>query len=459
MSTDAKPDHAGLAAVQCIAARVIGQTLKGHNLDRELESALAKESTLGPGERAAVHAIAFSTMRHLGLLQAQLARLLSRPLTDAPVRHLLLVALAQLQFSKTAPHVIVDQAVRSAELLGLARAKGLVNAVLRNYLRKPAELARQSFDDEVPRYDFPRWWIERVREEHPDSWSGVLESSHAAPPMWLRVNARRTSMEAYLAQLAQAGIAVDTHVGNAVRLGHGLPIDRLPGFAEGNVSVQDLGAQWAAPLLAPEPGMRVLDACAAPGGKTGHLLELADCKMLALDLDAQRMARVESNLKRLGLSAATRVADAVKRETWWDGAPFDRILVDAPCSGSGVVRRHPDIKWTRRVADLAGFAEQQFALLAALWPTLAPGGRLLYVTCSIFRAENQDVIDRFLARQADAASIALDPPFAPGALVDQNSGQDSGDNSGANPGQQASGILLPNDAHDGFFYALLEKRG
>ncbi|MBL8513725.1 MAG: 16S rRNA (cytosine(967)-C(5))-methyltransferase RsmB [Betaproteobacteria bacterium] len=435
MSTAEKPDHAGLAAVQCMASRVVGQTLKGHNLDRELESALSKEASLGPGERAAVHAIAFSTLRHLGLLQAQLARLLARPLTDAPVRHLLLVALAQLQFSKTAAHVIVDQAVRSTELLGLARAKGLVNAVLRNYLRKPGALERTQFDDDIARFDFPRWWIARMRDEAPDDWERVLESSHAAPPMWLRVNTRRVAVDAYLAQLAAAGIAVDAHTGTAVRLHQGVPIDKLPGFSGGLVSVQDLGAQWAAPLLGVSPGMRVLDACAAPGGKTGHLLELADCNLLALDLDAQRLARVDSNLKRLGLAAATRVADAVKRDIWWDGQPFDRILIDAPCSGSGVVRRHPDIKWTRRVADLESFAEQQFALLAALWPTLAPGGRLLYATCSIFRAENEDVVSRFLARHADAVPI------------------------GDNPSLPATGRLLPNDAHDGFFYALLEKRG
>ena len=455
MSADTKTDHAGLAAVQCMAAQVIGQTLKGHNLDRELETALGKDNTLGPGERAAVHALTFSTLRHLGLLQAQLARLVSRPLTDAPVRHLLLVALAQLQFSKTAAHVIVDQAVRAAERQGLARAKGLVNAVLRNYLRDPEKFARASFDDDIARYDFPRWWVDRVRNEFPDSWASVLESSRAAPPMWLRVNVRRTTVEAYLVQLAQAGIAVEAHTGHAVRLSHGLPIDRLPGFAEGLVSVHDLGAQWAAPLLTPASGMRVLDACAAPGGKTGHLLELADCDLLALDLDAQRMARVESNLKRLGLKAATRVADAVKRDTWWDGVPFERILVDAPCSGAGVARRHPDIKWTRRIADLESFATQQYALLTALWPTLAAGGRLLYATCSIFRAENEAVVERFLAREPGAVRLETEGLRAQDGPMGQNSGQISGDN----PGLLARGILPPNDAHDGFFYALLEKRG
>ncbi len=446
MNLDAKPDHAGLAAVQCTASRVIGQTLKGHNLDRELESALARQADLGPGERAAVHAITFSTLRHLGLLQAQLARLVSRPLTDAPVRHLLLVALAQLQFSKTAPHVIVDQAVRAVEQLQLARAKGLVNAILRNYLRKAETLARETFKDDIARYDFPLWWIERMRAEYPQDWQRVLESAHAPPPMWLRVNTRRTRVEDYVAALAQDGVGVEAQQGNAVRLAHGLPIDRLPGFADGRVSVQDLGAQWAAPLLQAQPGMRVLDACAAPGGKAGHLLELADCHLLALDHDAQRLQRVESNLKRLGLAAELRVADAAKRDTWWDGQPFDRILADVPCSGSGVVRRHPDIKWTRRAADLAALAAQQHALLASLWPALAPGGRLLYATCSVFHAENGGVIDWFLARHADATRVEVPLPRAQGGPI------------GENPAEPLPGILLPNDAHDGFFYALLEKR-
>ncbi len=446
MNADPKPEHAGLATVQSTASRIIGQTLNGHNLDRELEKALSKNSSLGPGERAAVHALAFSTLRHLGLLQAQLARLVTRPLTDAPVRHLLLVALAQLQFSKTAPHVIVDQAVRATEQLQLPRAKGLVNAILRNYLRKTVELERACFDDDIARYDFPRWWIDHVRTQYPEAWAGVLESSRAAPPMWLRVNRRRITADAFVALLAQQGIGVEAQSGSAVRLSQGLPVDKLPGFSEGFVSVQDVGAQWAAPLLSPEPGMRVLDACAAPGGKTGHLLELADCNLLALDHDAQRLQRVESNLKRLGLPAETRVADAAKRETWWDGIPFDRILVDAPCSGSGVVRRHPDIKWTRRMSDLASFAAQQHALLSSLWPTLAAGGRLLYATCSIFHEENDDVVEWFLARHADAVRIAPEIQLAPGVPI------------GDNPGQLTSGILLPNDAHDGFFYALLEKR-
>ncbi|MBL8519387.1 MAG: 16S rRNA (cytosine(967)-C(5))-methyltransferase RsmB [Betaproteobacteria bacterium] len=436
-----------MAAVQCLAARAVGETLRGHNLDRVLEAALRKDAVFGAGERAAVHAITFSTLRHLGLLQAQLARLLTRPLTDAAVRHLLLVALAQLQFSRTAAHVIVDQAVLAAERLGLARAKGLVNAVLRNYLRQPADFERARFEDPVARFDFPRWWIDRVRLEFPDDAAAILESSHAPPPMWLRVNARRTTPSAYLEMLAQAGIGVDAHAGHAVRLAQGLPVDRLPGFADGLVSVQDLGAQWAAALLAPQSGQRVLDACAAPGGKAGHLLETVDCDLLALDDDAERLQRVEGNLQRLGLAAAARVADATKRDIWWDRQPFDRILVDAPCSGSGVVRRHPDIKWTRRIADLAAFAAQQQAMLGALWPALKPGGRLLYATCSIFLEENDAVVERHLARHDDAVRLPMDALCAQGAAI------------GDNPAHLAAGRLMPNDAHDGFFYALLEKRG
>src|SRR5690606_35653654 len=285
---------------------------------------------------------------------------------------------------------------------GAVAAKGLVNAVLRNYLRRREELEGSIAADEVARHQHPSWWIARLRAQYPVAWSGVLEAGNAHPPMTLRVNGRRLTRDAYLARLTHAGIEAETVGASGVRLARPCPVHELPGFAEGEVSVQDAAAQHAAPLLALADGQRVLDACAAPGGKTGHLLESAEIDPLALDQNPSRVARIEQNLERLGLRATVQVADAAALDDWWDGQPFDRVLLDAPCTGSGVVRRHPDIKWLRREADIAGFAAQQRRLLEALWRVVAQGGTLLYVTCSVFAEENRLQIADFLARHADA---------------------------------------------------------
>ncbi|HEX4857465.1 MAG TPA: 16S rRNA (cytosine(967)-C(5))-methyltransferase RsmB [Usitatibacteraceae bacterium] len=437
---------AGMSAAQCAAARVVGAVLAGRNLDRALEEELARQRRFTPNERSAVHAIAFDTLRNFGLLDAQLDTLLSVPVTDVPVRHLLLVSLAQLQYSRVAPHAVVDQAVNAVAELGFARAKALVNAVLRQWLRAPTRFARERFKSEQARYDFPPWWIRRVRAEYPQQAEAILASAHAHPPMWLRVNRRRSDASGYVAALAAQGLAVREQRGDAVCLERGVPVHDLPGFREGLVSVQDLGAQLAAWILDAEPGSRVLDACAAPGGKAAHILEIADVELLALDQDAQRLSRVDETFKRLGLAGTARVADAAECECWWDGRMFDRILVDAACSGSGVVRRHPDIKWLRRESDLAGFARQQERLLNALWRCLEVGGRLLYTTCSVFAAENDAVIGRFLAGHAEARR--LEARTAPRAAA------------AADPFLAllpSDGRLPPDHAHDGFFYALLEK--
>jgi 16S rRNA (cytosine967-C5)-methyltransferase len=443
--------EAGMAAVQATSAVVVGQVLSGKNLDRVLEAQLGTRREFKPGDRSAVRSISFDTLRHYGLLSAQLDILLTQPAADAPVRHLLLVALAQLQFSRAAPHAIVDHAVEAIGLMGFARAKPLANAVLRSFLRSPEKFKRARFKNDVARYDFPRWWVERTKKEIPASWQSTLLSAREHPPMWLRLNVRRTSADAYRQLLSDRGIVVRMILGNAVLLETPLPVHDLPGFDDGLVSVQDVGAQLAAGVLAPTPGMRVLDACSAPGGKAGHLLERADIELTALDSDSQRLARVAGNLKRLGLSALTRTADATQLAQWWDGVAFDRILLDVPCSGSGVVRRHPDIKWIRRESDIASFAKQQRALLGSLWQCLGNGGRLLYATCSIFRAENNETIEQFLRERPDARQL----PISAGAADEFK-----------HPGEAKSttlqcidGQLLPDNVHDGFFYALLEKLG
>lgn len=445
----------GMIAVQAASAEVVGKVLSGKNLDRVLEAVvvkLAQAIKLSPNERAAIHSISFDTLRHYGLLSAQLDLLLSQPINDPPVRHLLLVALSQLQFSKAAPHAIVDHAVSAADAVGFGRAKPLLNAVLRNFLRAPDKFAREKLASQEAEFDFPRWWIERLKKEHPAHWESVLLSARTHPPMCLRVNSMKTTPAEYVALLAKHGLAANHVFGQAVMLEKPLGVNELPGFRDGQVSVQDAGAQLAAALLAPSPGMRVLDACAAPGGKTGHLLEMARgtpySELLAIDSDRRRLVRVTENLTRLGLQANLKTADASKPDEWWDGVPFDRILLDVPCSGSGVVRRHPDIKWIRRETDIFALARQQARLLALLWSCLPIGGRLLYATCSVFRAENQDIIEQFLRKTPNARQLNL-TEMMPASV----------DHQAAIPvlAELEQGQLLPNDVHDGFFYALLEK--
>lgn len=443
--------EAGMAAVQATSALVIGQVLAGKSLDRVLEAQLAARRDLIPGERSAVRSISFDTLRHYGLISAQLDILLTQPAADAPVRHLLLVALAQLQFSRAAPHAIVDLAVDAVGQMGFVRAKPLVNAVLRSFLRAPEKFQRARFKNEIARYDFPRWWLDRVKKEHPADWQSILLAAREHPPMWLRINVRRTTPEAYLQLLSDAGIGIKMRLGNAVLLETPAPVHELPGFDDGLVSVQDLGAQLVAGILAPTAGMRVLDACAAPGGKAGQMLERADIELTALDIDGPRLARVASNIDRLGLRADIRKADASQLSQWWDGKAFDRILLDVPCSGSGVVRRHPDIKWIRRESDIVSFARQQRELLDSLWLCLGNGGRLLYATCSIFRAENHQIIEQFVRERPDARQV---PISADAAEEFQHPGQEQSTTLHCIDGQ-----LLPNHVHDGFYYALLEKLG
>ncbi len=414
-----------LAESLAAAARAVGRVLAGENLNAGLDA--VRPRTLRP----AAQDLSFNALRGYGLLDAALDRLLDRPLKDKDLRALLLVALAELVDRPQHAHAIVHQAVEASVVLGQVRAKGLVNGVLRSFQRRARPLVAEIEATETGRFRHPQWWIDRLRAAYPDRWQEALLAANAHPPMTLRVNLRRTSVEAYLAQLGAAGMGARPLGGAAIMLDRPSRIDALPGFREGLVSVQDKGAQAAAPLLDVRPGMRVLDACAAPGGKTAHVLELADCELLAIDLSAERLARVVENLQRLGLTAAVRQGDAASPQAFWDGRPFDRILADVPCSASGVVRRHPDIRWLRRSGDIAGFAAAQARMLEALWRLLVPGGTLLYATCSVFPEENGSQVRGFLDRHPEALQMPL---------------------AGLGDGQ-----ILPGSETDGFYYALLEK--
>jgi len=399
--------------------------------------------------RPAAQSLSFHALRQLGRAEA-LRRRLAKRAPPAEADALLCTALALCWHEADAPYeafTLVDQAVEAAKHSpGTAAQSGFLNACLRRFLRERDALVAATDADPVALWNHPRWWIERLQQDHPQHWQAILRANNGAAPMTLRVNPRRTRREDLLQAWREAGMA-------AVPVGeHGLVLDRprpvtdIPGFAEGLVSVQDAAAQLAAPLLlqglAPAAGerLRLLDACAAPGGKTAHLLELADAEVTALELDPQRAARIDETLQRLGLSARIVAADAAAVSQWWDGRPFDGILLDAPCTASGIVRRHPDVRWLRRPGDVARLAAQQQRLLEALWPLVRPGGQLLYCTCSVFREEGEQRIRTFVAHNKSAL---LRP--APGHLLPAS-------------GRGAEAVRdNPESDHDGFFYARLEK--
>ncbi len=415
--------------------------------------------------RPATQALSFHVLRLWG--SAQAARAVLAPKNPPPrVDSLLTGALALLWPTGEAPlyaeHTVVDQAVEAARQRAPASA-GFVNAVLRRFLREREATVRAAERDPQGAYNHPPWWIERVRQDWPTQWQAVLRANNQHPPMTLRVNSRQGSVQAYQERLAALGMAarpVGALAPQALVLDKPQPVSALPGFAQGAVSVQDAAAQLAAPLLldprpaqqdlppleALPPGARVLDACSAPGGKTAHLLELRpDLELLALDADAGRLARVQDNLQRLQLQAPGRVAlkaaDARDTAAWWDGRPFDAILLDAPCSAAGIVRRHPDVRWLRRPGDIGALAQIQAQLLDALWALLKPGGRLVYATCSIFKSEGQDQVDAFLQRHAEARPLTVQG--ITGHLLPLAD----------NAASQGEGAAMV----DGFFYALLHK--
>ncbi len=412
------------------AARVVDAVQRGDRLNDALTK--VDRSLSGAPERAAVRDLAHVALRGYGLVHELVAALAHRPPSDPLLLALLYVCLADLRHRRAKAFVAVDQAVRATRLLDLHPATGLVNAVLRNFVRRADDVEARATSTDRGRWCHPQWWIDLLRASHPRQWQEICEAGNTHPPLTLRINMRRTSMDEARNSLDAAGIAHEQIGPSAIRLVKPLPISQIPGFGAGLMSVQDLGAQFAATWLDVRPGQRVLDACAAPGGKTGHILERTECDLLALDHDAARCARVAENLGRLGLHALVRCGDATQPQQWWDGQLFDRVLLDAPCSASGIARRHPDIKWHRRSADLGQYARVQTDLLRALWPVLKPGGKLLYATCSVFPVENDERIDVFLREQPQARRLEL---------PDGHAGQ-----------------LLPDAFHDGFFYALLEKR-
>jgi 16S rRNA (cytosine967-C5)-methyltransferase len=424
------------------AARVLVQVCdRGRSLTEALPAAQA--ALADDRDAALLQELAYGTLRWYYRLDACLAHLLRKPLKarDADLRCLLLIGLYQLDQLALPERVAVHETVQAVHTLDKVWARGLVNAVLRNFQRDRQQIELAIAGEPAAVHAHPRWLIERLQSDWPEHWQAILAANNTRPPLSLRVNQRCVTRAEYLEVLAEQGIdaAPIEETSQGICLSKPMSVTRLPGFDTGNVSVQDGAAQLAAPLLQLAPGMRVLDACAAPGGKTAHILEMeAQIEVTAIDIDAQRLARIHENLGRLGLHAELLASDAACPSGWWDGRSFDRILLDAPCSATGVIRRHPDIKLLRRPADIDALVQRQAALLNALWPLLAPGGMLLYCTCSVLGAENSRQIGAFLGQRKDASELPITDAW--GQVCEH--------------GRQ----ILPGDhGMDGFYYACLTR--
>jgi 16S rRNA (cytosine967-C5)-methyltransferase len=440
------PDRQG-ARLRAAAAQVVDAVVTS---GRSLDSALSgHEPKVATEDRALLRLLCYGTLRRHWRLQFWIGRLLNRPLKrrDSVINALLAIGLYQLTDTRIPDHAVVSQTVEASRLLRRPKLAGLLNAVMRRFIRE--DVASVPPDTAEASHDHPQWLIDAIRSDWPERSDAILAANNARAPMWLRVDTSRIDTTDYVQRLHEAGLetAPPGAVSGAVRLAEPASVDALPGFAEGLVSVQDAAAQLAAPWVLEGGGERVLDACAAPGGKSGHLLELGGPQMdlTCLDKDADRLRAVADNLDRLQRSATLVCADASAPQSWWDGVPFDAILLDAPCSATGVIRRHPDIKLLRRASDIVSLTGLQRSLLENLWPLLAPGGRLLYVTCSVLAAENDEVVNAFVEATPDARE------------------DDSLQNNNIRDVMQrkACGFqVLPGAADmDGFYFACLERAG
>ena len=439
--------------------RAAATALEAMRQGEALPSALLKARQPLPKESwSAVQDMAYQAVRQLGLCLS-LAEILNNKPPPPLVLAVQVVTLTQLLDARRAPAIVLDQVVEACKSDDMLKfSAGFINAVMRRFLREQQALMAQVSRIDMARYNLPDWWLALLRRDHPQHWEQIVEDSHRKASMSLRVNQRKTTLAAYSTMLSDAAMGHDLmgqaepdakghHLTPAIRLHEAVDVHALPGWGEGLVSVQDLGAQLVAPLLQVAPKMRVLDACAAPGGKTAHILESVDCEMVALEFDEQRASRIDENLRRLDLMGPKLhfvLGDATRPRTWWDGKPFDRILVDAPCSASGIVARHPDIPWLRRRSDIATLSGQQLKIVQSLWPLLRPGGKLLLSTCSVFRDEGEYLLASLLRDLKGAQAEPLTWQFGATAPVKLG---------------HLLPARLPNREHDGFFYARLTKAG
>lgn len=422
--------------VRAAAANVLFNVVdKGHSLSSALPAA---QQTIKPRDHALLQEICYGALRYLPRLESIAGELMDKPLKGKQrvFHHLILVGVYQLSFMRIPAHAAVGETVEATKTLKGPRLRGLINAVLRNYQRNQEQLDAQAVSHNAGKYGHPGWLLKLLQESYPQQWESIIEANNSKAPMWLRVNYQHHSRDEYLELLKNENIdsSVHSQAEDAIKLASPCDVYKLPGFEKGWVSVQDAAAQLSVDYLKPQDGELILDCCAAPGGKTAHILERTlDAQVVAIDCDDQRLKRVHDNLKRLNLKAEVICGDAREPSEWWQGEQFDRILLDAPCSALGVIRRHPDIKWLRRGDDIAALATLQSEILDAMWQQLKPGGTLVYATCSITPQENVEQVKAFLARTGNVDLIDSDP---------------------AKPGRQ---ILPGEEDMDGFYYAVLKK--
>ena len=421
---------------QLIAADCVSEVIKGHNLNQVFERRFEHHQNITPQQKSVAIFLAYGAIRFLGENQFFIQQLINKKIANKKIEALLCVALFQLNHDQSTDFTVVNEAVEAAKLINKSWAGSFVNGVLRNFIRQKENLQTELKNNEEAFYSYPVWWINLIKQNYPKDWESILLNGNKHPPLTLRINERKTNLKQYEEKLKSEEISYRVLGNAALELAQPSPVEKIPGFMDGEVSIQDFGAQLAAKLLDLQDGQICLDACSAPGGKTGHMLEIADIELVSIDQQKDRLYKVKENLERLHLHAYLKCADLTAVNTWWNEKLFDRILLDAPCSASGVVRRHVDIKWLRRPRDIEKFTKQQEAMLEAMWQLLKKGGKLLYATCSIFHDENQKVINHFIKEHADAKEVkwSVDSEYS-----------------------KYENQLIPSENHDGFFYALLEK--
>ena len=423
---------------QLIAADCVSEVIKGHNLNHVFDRHFDHHSHITTQQKSIAIFLAYGAIRFLGENQFFIRKLINKKITNKKIEALLCVALFQLNHDQSNDFTIVNEAVEAAKFINKSWAGSFVNGVLRNFIRQKDNLKSELKNDEEAFYSYPLWWIRLIKEAYNKDWESILLNGNKHPPLTLRINVRKINLKQYEEKLKSESIEYRVLGDIALELTQPIPVEKIPGFIEGEVSVQDFGAQLAAKLLDLKDGQVCLDACSAPGGKTGHMLEIADIELVSIDQQKERLYKVKENLERLQLHAHLKCADLLAIKSWWNDKLFDRILLDTPCSASGVVRRHVDIKWLRRPRDIEMFAKQQKIMLQAMWQLLKKGGKLLYATCSIFPDENQRVIDDFIKKHSDAKEVkwSVDSKYS-----------------------KYENQLIPSENHDGFFYALFEKKG
>jgi len=420
---------------QWLSAMILEQVLLGRNLDKSFELIFNKYNNNETENLPQIKDMVYGAVRDLGKSYFYIDKLVKNKIENRCIESLLHIVLFQIIHERSNNFTLVNQAVDAAKKIDHKKS-AFINAVLRNFLRNKDNLQKKLNENESAIYSYPEWWIKKVKNQYPKNWKDILVIGNQRPPLALRVNIKKIKINNYSNILKNNGINHTLVGGECLIINTPLEVSKIPGFLEGQVSVQDLGAQLSAHILDLENDHKVLDACSAPGGKACHMLELNSIQLLAIESDRNRIVKIHENIYRLKLKAKILNEKLSSKNEWWDKKPFDRILLDVPCSASGIVRRHVDIKWLRRISDFKSFGETQLDLLKSAWPMLRENGKLLYVTCSIFEEENRDVIEKFKKYSSNASELNIDFPSNIVNIKNQ---------------------ILPSDRHDGLFYALLQK--